>query len=242
MGLKIFNFTTKTDEEYFVCFYEEELKRFFPPRFRKFTLIDIDEKVLREALKKWELELELTNQGMNKWFSDSEATVNRVIHKCYGFIIDLSDEASRCESFDSDSGNINIVKFFLMKVYRHQILKILYYINYYGSVQYKCDTDIMNVDLVFESVEASTWFINTLEYKYDIKNGKTYGFNAFVKALYDNEKVKSSILRSNCTQKKLILFINNFYGKTLIKNCSKMSNSETYKNEVSALVEQFLER
>lgn len=235
------NFSTKTDEEYFICFYEEELKTYLPPRHKTKSIDRIPEIDLQKALKKWYDKHIFNKNHLNNDHQKSDSYTYRLIVKSLDILTEYQLENIKIHAINVSNTNCELIKRTLLDYNRKQCLKILYYIKNYDSIENKSEMLTKQINNIFVNKEANDWFLKTLESKFDIKNGNIRGLNAFVNALISNNHVQTEILLKSFTQKKLVEYLNTVYNKELIKNHTKLSNKKNYDKEVNKLILDHLE-
>lgn len=235
------NFITKTDEEYFICFYNEELKAYLPPRHQTKSIDRIPEIDLNKAIKKWYNEHTFNKKHLSNDHQKSDSYTYRLIVKSLDILTEYQLENIKIHAINVSNTNCELIKRTLLDYNRKQCLKILYYIKNYDSIENKSEMLTKQINNIFVNKEANDWFLKTLESKFDIKNGNVRGLNAFVNALISNNHIQTEILLKSFTQKKLVEYLNTVYNKELIKNHTKLSNKKNYDKEVNKLILEHLE-
>lgn len=239
------NFITKTDEEYFICFYQEEIKTYLPPRHKSKTIDQIIEIDLEKALTKWYNKHIFDLSKLSAVNIKSNFHTHRIIVKCLDIITECQLENVKITDIIVSKKNCAIIRKLLLNYNRELCLKTLYFIKEFDSIQTKTEILRKNIRNIFVSEEAKDWFITTLEEKFTIRSGKTRGLNAFVSALLNNNHVKKHILIKSCSQRTIVEYLNSYYGREdgikLIKNHTKLSNPTRYNDEVNKLIKHYID-
>ncbi|WP_410880897.1 hypothetical protein [Myroides sp. DW712] len=235
-----FTYQNKTDEEYFIYFYEEVLKAFLPPRYKATKLKELPEIDLRKVLDKCFLDKEFNENMIDHDSKKTEIAFRFHLRDLLELITNMQLEKIKIDKITVSHYMHEIIKTQLLKFHQEQCIKILYYIKNFDSIETRAITLFNKRKNIFVNEEASSWFLKTLEHKFDVKNGRVWGLNAFVNALINNDDVKNHILIKSCTQKKVVEYLNVFYEKEVIKNNTRLSDPKRYITEVNELIKEHL--
>lgn len=217
------NFSTKTDEEYLVDFYEEILKMYLPPRYKNTSVGLIPLIDLNKAIKKWREKNVFNEKNLISYYQKSVWRVNDMIESCLNLISIHQFENHKIGFINTSNNQCEIIKAELLNYNNKQCLELLYFIKNYDSLENKVETLIRKGNSIFVSSNANEWFLGILDKRFDFKNEKTRGLSAFVSALINNSDVKKHILLESFTQKGIVEYLNLYYDKNLIKNSSRLS-------------------
>lgn len=230
----------KTDEEYFIYFYEEVLKAYLPPRYKTTKLKELPEIDLEKVLDKYFRDKEFDESKVDYDSIKSKRDFDLLLNDFLKTITYFQFMNIRIGNIAVSHHNYRIIKMQLFKYNQEQCIRILYCIKNYDSIETRSKVLLKKRKNIFINVEANSWFLRTLENKYDIENGHIRGLNAFVNALINNDGVKNHILLKGCTQKNIVEYLNVYYKKDLIKNHTKLSNPKKYIKEVDELIKEHL--
>lgn len=237
-------FRNKIDEEYFIDFYKEILNEYLPPRHRAKSIDRIREIDLRKALEKWIVKNSFHSDQLGAEFKKFKIVIDSLMSESLELITLYQLENIKISSIDTSIRNCEILKNELFNFNRQQSLKILYNIKNNSSAERKSEFLLKYIDNLFVNREAYIWFMTTIENKISI-NKSFRGINAFVNALLNNEDVMIHILLKSYTKKKMVEFLNIYYGgedgTKLIKNHTKLSDPTKHNDEVKKLIKRHID-
>lgn len=197
-----------------------------------------------KAIQKWIMKNSFNSDQLGVEFKKFAIVIDSLMSESLELITLYQLENIKIRSIDTSINNCETLKNELFNFNKQQCIKILYNIKNTDSVERKSEFLIKHIDNIFVSRKTCIWFMTTLENKINVKKSFR-GINAFVNALISNEDVKKHILLKSCTQKKMVEYLNIFYGgedgTKLIKNHTKLSDPTKYNIEVNNLIKHYID-
>ncbi|WP_060874334.1 hypothetical protein [Myroides odoratus] len=226
------------EESYFVNFYKKGLNKYLPPRYKDKSIDELAEIDLEKALDKWWKDTIIDESKYENLKNDK--LLHSHIVDCVKTITELQLKKIKLKPLVVSNRKYEIIKNRLVRFFDQYCIALLYFIKNYDSIESRNEMIKRTGNNIFVNSGTCHWFIQTIDSRFNIKKGDTYGLNAFVNALINNDEVKNHILLKSFTQKKVVEYINLFYGEDVIKYKSKLSNPKSYIIEVNELIKEYL--
>lgn len=140
------------------------------------------------------------------------------------------------------SEQLKLIKELLLDFNINEYKDLLSFIRGTYPIDYNIVTKL-NLISIFRSDEAYKWFVKVIADRFGEINEKTRNFNAFLKALIDDEDVQKHIFFDHFTQKNVVEFVNSYYGKgkgDIIKDPNKLSDPNKHKPYVNDKIRIFI--
>lgn len=226
------------DEGYFVDFYKNTLNKYLPPRYKDKSIDELAEIDIEKALDKWWKDA-IINESKYENLKNDKALHTHIV-ECVEIITKLQFKKIKLKHLVVSNRKSEIIRNRLVHFFDQYCIECLYFIKNYDSTESRNEMIKRTENNIFVNSRTCHWFIQTIDRRFNIKKGDTYGLNAFVNALISNDDVKNHILLKSFTQKKVVEYINLFYGEDVIKFKSKLSNPKSYIIEVNELIKEYL--
>ncbi len=159
---------------------------------------------------------------------------------------ELNDLRSSLNSINSErnesSEQLKLIKELLIEFNINEYTDLLAFVRSTYPMDYNIVTN-HTLKNIFRSNEAYKWFVEVIEERFGEINEKTRNFNAFLKALIDDEDVQNNIFFDHSTQKSIVEFINGYYGNgksDIIKDPNKLSDPIKHKPYVNEKIKNFI--
>lgn len=226
-------------------FFNQELKGLLPQEFQQIEICNIQEIVIENAIEDW-----LLNNDFDSDYSPFPMYKNQILngsitfeeiqelYEDFVFYRDLRGGITKHPEKDFLSAQHNIIYEAILEYNYFQFLDLFKAVKSFMSTEYNILIDKESL-LLFKSIEAIKWFIETIDEKFDLNNGEVRGFNAFLKAIIDDEDVKQIIFNATTTQKQIVEFVNKYYKRTVIKNADKLSDPAKHSEFIKYRISEF---
>ena len=239
---KDYNYRRYNDVRYLEEFYNEVLRKEIPPVRRHLNFADIDFSERFKLFKKYENKYKFQKEVVSEFLADNRFEEYELLNNCLNLLHQLGREIDHIKNIEIDNSNpYNSLKSFLLDFYRKFSINILSFLKNYNSIESLTDYTFESANHIFKNKKTNEWFLKSLEDRFDIKNSKTRGIGAFLKALLLNEDVSEHIFIGKIKQKEIIEYLNGYYKNPIFKNTSKLSDPSKYSKEVKNLIKQYLD-
>ena len=227
-------------------FYEFVLKDYLGTESRDLRIDEVSLFQLEEAIEVWNIEGDFDSPYCpfpmyENQILDGSISFEQLeeLYADYMFFKDLRNGAVKIEEENLLSEQQQLILYTIVEHNYFRFVDLFNKIQNILPIEYNKLIGLKNI-LLFKSEDSNRWFLETIEDKFDLRNQDARGFNAFLKAIIDNQDVKEHIFNNTTTQKQIVEYINNYYKKVIIKNPDKLSDPYKHKDYIRTKIREFI--